>query len=126
MSQIALQGASGRYGRTIYDRLLMADQLLRSGMKNISRDRLPTAARGLLSKTFKGLTLVTPRRGAVALFGDAVDPSSLSEDELARLRRGEALLMSGNTSSHGAVVTLMRAVSPAPDAGRRRTPGRGG
>ena len=111
-SQIALQGASGRYGRTIYDRLLMADQLLRSSIKNIARDRVPAAASGLLSKTFKGLTLITPRRGAVALFGDPVDPSSLSEDELARLRRGESLLMSSSTSTHGAVITLVHAMSP--------------
>jgi len=116
-SQIELQGASGRYGRTIYDRLLIADQLLRSTTRNISQDRVPAATRGLLSKTFKGLTVITPHRGAVALFGDAVDPSSLSEDELSRLRRGESLLTSSNTASHGTVITLVRAAGPAADGG---------
>ena len=111
-SQIALQGASGRYGRTIYDRLLMADQLLRNSTKNLSRDRVPAVTRGLLSKTFKGLTLITPQRGAVALYGDVVAPSSLAEDELARLRRGDSLLISSNAAGHGAAITLVRAVSP--------------
>jgi diguanylate cyclase (GGDEF)-like protein len=112
-SQVALQGASGRYGRTIYDRLLLADQLLRSSAANLSAARTLAAKKGLPNNAFRSLTLIAPQRDAVALFGDTVDLTPLGDAALEHLRQGASLLVSEQAPGRGALVALIRAVPPS-------------
>jgi hypothetical protein len=110
---IQLQGTSSSYGRMIYDRLLLADQLLRSAAGDLSEDGAPAAARERLGKTFRGLTLISPQNRAVALYGDTAVVMPLGEAANAHLRRGEPVLMSGEAPGRSGRILLVQALSPA-------------
>jgi hypothetical protein len=110
---IQLQGTSTSYGRMIYDRLRLADQLLRSAAGDLSVVGAPAALRERLGKTFRGLTLISPHNRAVALFGDPADGTPLGDAANAHLRRGEPVLVSGGAQGRGSRILLVQALSPA-------------
>ena len=111
-SHIQLQDASSGYGRTIYDRLLLADQLLRNDAGDLSRDSTPAAAKARLGKSIRGLTLISPQQGAITLFGGAVTAMPLGEAAQARLRRGESVLISTTAPGRSPRILLVRALNP--------------
>ncbi len=111
-AHIELQGASASYGTMIYDRLLMADGLLRDAAGDFSGDGAHAAATKRLGKIFRGLTLISPQHRAVPLFPDAPDVMPLGGAADAQLRRGGSVLMSGTSPGRGARIVLVQALSP--------------
>jgi len=111
-SHIQLQGLSSEYGRAIYDRLLLADQLLRNDAGDLSRDNAPGAAKARLGRAFQSLTLISPQQGAIALFGDAAAALPLGEAALARLRLGKSVLISETAPGRSPRILLVRALNP--------------
>ncbi len=111
-AHIELQSASSGYSRRIYDRLLLADQLLRSAAGDLSGDGAPAAARERLGKIFRSMTLIAPQDRAVALLGDTAGVTPLGEAAAAHLRRGEAVLMSGEAAGRGGRILLVHALNP--------------
>ena len=107
-----LQGASSRYGRAIYDRLMLADMLLRNNAGDLSTDSTSAAVRARLGAPFRGLTILSPQGRAFALFGDTADVMPLSEAALAHLRQGKSVLISGTAAGRGARILLVRALDP--------------
>lgn len=112
-SHTRLQGESGDYGRAIYERLLLADQLLRDDARELSLDRTPGKVKARLGRTFLNLTLISPQRGVTALFGDRTAAMLLGEAALARLRRGASVLISATAPGHSSKILLLRALNPA-------------
>lgn len=109
---IQLQGTSERYGAAIYDRLLLAEGLLRSAARDLSAGSMPAATRMVLDKTFRGPILISPHDRAVPSFGDSA-AMPLDAAMIAHLRSGKSILLSsGRTSSAAARILLVQAVSP--------------
>ncbi len=110
---IQLQGASERYAAAVYDRLLLADGLLRSAAGDISRGRLPAATRAVLDRTFRGPIRIAQRDQAAASPGDTA-AMPLDAAMVAHLRGGKSVLVSsGKTSDAAARMLLVQAVTPA-------------
>jgi len=109
---IQLLAASSAYGRAVYDRLLLADQLLRIAAGDLSGELAPASARARLGKTFRGLSLIAPQHRAVAVFGDTADVAPLGEAATAHLRQGQSLLTSREAPGRGRIL-LVQALSPA-------------
>ena len=109
---IRLQTAGASYGRTIYDRLLLADQLLRSTAGDLNSDSAPAAARKRLGKTFRSLTLISPQNRVVPVFGDTADVTPLGEAAAVRLRQGGSVLTSREASGRGGRIVLVQALTP--------------
>ena len=107
-----LQDASSRYGRSIYDRLLLAEILLRNSAGGLSEQSTPAATRARLGDPFRGLTIISPQGRAFALFGDKAVVKPLSEAAMARLRQGKSVLISGAAPGHGARILLVEALKP--------------
>ncbi|HXV11352.1 MAG TPA: EAL domain-containing protein [Burkholderiales bacterium] len=112
-SHVRLQATSASFGRTIYDRLLLADKLLRSAADDIRSDSAPTAIQDRLGKTFRSLSVVSPHDSAIRVFGDAANVAPLDEATSAGLRQGGSLLTIREASSHRASILLVQALSPA-------------
>jgi diguanylate cyclase (GGDEF)-like protein len=106
----SLQTASASYGRTIYDRLLIADGLLRDAAGDLSGHDAHAAATKRLGKVFRGLAVTSPQHGAVPLFPDTPMPLGGAAD--AQLRRGGSVLMSGDSPGRGARILLVQALRP--------------
>jgi hypothetical protein len=109
---IRLQTAGASYGRTIYDRLLLADQLLRSTAGDLNSDSARAAARKRMGKTFRSLTLISPQNRVVPVFGDTADVTPLGEAAAARLRQGGSVLTSPEASDRGGRIVLVQALTP--------------
>ncbi|KPK54484.1 MAG: hypothetical protein AMS22_05725, partial [Thiotrichales bacterium SG8_50] len=112
-AHVRLQATSASYGRTIYDRLLLADKLLRSAADDLRSDSAPTAIQDRLGKTFRSLTLVSPLDSAVRVFGDAVNLKPLDEATTARLRQGNSVLTIRKGSGRHGRILLVQPLSPA-------------
>ena len=109
---IQLQAASATYATAIYERVLLANQLLRSVAGDISGRSSSRAPGEWLGRTFRGLTFVSPQGRAVSAFGDVLAVPIPDEAATAHLRRGNALLIDQEGSDRGGRILLIRAVNP--------------
>ena len=112
-SHLQLQGASTNYGRMVYDRLLLADRLLRDAAGELSAGSTPAAAKAGLGKLFRGVSLISPQNRAVPLFGDPADLMPPEAAALAQLRRGKSVLISSAVPGRNGRVLLVQALRPA-------------
>ncbi|MDH3287214.1 MAG: EAL domain-containing protein [Betaproteobacteria bacterium] len=111
-SHARLQATSASFGSTVYDRLLLADQLLRSAADDLKSDSAPSVVKERLGKTFRSLSLVSSQGGVVPVFGDLADLTFLDEATTARLRQGGSVLTTRKTSGHRRRILLVRPLSP--------------
>jgi len=112
-AHVRLQTKSASFGRTVHDRLLLADKLLRSATADLRSDSGPTAIQDRLGKTFRSVSLVSPPDSVVRVFGDAIDPQPLDEAATARLRKGHSVLTIREDSGRRARILLVQPLSPA-------------
>jgi len=112
-AHVRLQATSASFGRTVYDRLLLADKLLRSGADDLRSDSALPAIQDRLGKTFRSLSLVSPPDSAVSIFGDALNLKSLDEATTARLRQGHSVLTIREGAGRRARILLVQPLSPA-------------
>jgi diguanylate cyclase (GGDEF)-like protein len=112
-AHVRLQATSASFGRTVYDRLLLADKLLRSAADDFRSDSGPTTIHDRLGKTFRSVSLVSPRDSVVRVFGDAVNLKPLDEAATARLRQGHSVLTIREGSDRRARILLVQPLSPA-------------
>ena len=88
-----LGAASDTYTKSIYERLLITNQLLngvaqRSVVANMSAD-----TEELLGIQFRGLTLLLPTAKPVPLFGEGIEVGTLSVAAMKHLSQGKSLLL---------------------------------
>ena len=112
-AHVRLQATSASFGRTVYDRLLLADKLLRSAAEDLRSDSSPTAIQARLGKTFRSLSLVSPPDSAVHIFGDAVSLKPLDDAATVRLRKGNSVLTIRDGPGRRARILLLQPLSPA-------------
>jgi len=112
-AHVRLQATSASFGRTVFDRLLLADKLLRSAADDLRSDTTPTAIQDQLGKTFRSVSLVSPPDSAFRVFGDAVNLKSFDEATTARLRQGNSVLTIREGSDRRARILLVQPLSPA-------------
>jgi diguanylate cyclase (GGDEF)-like protein len=124
-----LEIATKSYRTSLYERLLLVDELLRSAVGELGNAGIPGAVMnrrkplenlGLMSpvgRAFRSLTLELPSGKVVSVIGDGIAIYPLSTDKLTHLGRGEPLLLS-RTVSGRARVLVSRALDPrAPEQG---------
>lgn len=124
-----LGNADTSYRTSLYERLLLVDELLRTSTSELSGDKTPGPAKGrgrtlqnfgLMSpaaRAFHSLALELPSGEMVSVIGDGVAVLPLSKDKMEHLGRGEPLLLS-RAASGRAIILMSRAVNPlAPERG---------
>ena len=107
-----LQAASAAYGTAVYERLLVADQLLSDAANIVSEGGPLATSKERLGWTFSGLSIVMLPDTMIPVFGEAFDVQPLSGAALAHLRRGKTLLTSGEVKGRGRRILLLRALNP--------------
>ncbi len=107
-----LQAASATYATAIYERVLLANQLLRNLAVDLSGKSVPGAPKQWLGATFRGLALVSPQGRAVSELGLAFTVPALGEAAVAHLRRGAALLIDQEGPDQARRILLLRALDP--------------
>jgi len=110
-SHVRLQATSASFGSTVYDRLLLADQLLRSAADDLKSDSAASVVQERLGKTFRSVSLVSPEGGGVPVFGDLTDLTPLDEATTARLRPGRSVLTTRKMSGHRERILLVQPMS---------------
>jgi len=118
-SHVRLQATSASFGSTVYDRLLLADQLLRSAADDLKSDSAPSVVQERLGKTFRSLSLLSPQGGVVPVFGDLTDLTPLDEATTARLRQGRTVLTIRKMSGHRGRILLVQPMSVVASDPRR-------
>lgn len=111
-AHIRLQTTSASFRSTIYDRLLLADQLLRTAAGELRNDNAATVVREHLSKTFRNISFISPQSIVAPVFDDHEDVTPLSEATAARLRQGGSVLTTGKPLRQGGKILLIQAVNP--------------
>ena len=108
-----LQAASATYATAIYERMLLANQLLRNLAVDLSSNIVvPGAPEEWLGRTFRGLALVSSQGHAVSGFGAAITVPAMGEAAVAHLRRGDALLLDQGGTDQDRSILLLRALDP--------------
>lgn len=110
-SHVRLQATSASFGSTVYDRLLLADQLLRSAADDLKSDRAASVIQERLGNTFISVSLVSPQGGVVPVFGDLSDLTPLDGATTARLRQGRSVLTTRKMSGHRGRILLVQPMS---------------
>lgn len=124
-----LDNAATNYRTSLYERLLLVDDLLRSSAGELSGAQTPSSAKdrgktlqnfGLMSPTgqiFRSLALESPSGEVLSVIGSGVAIYPLSADKIVHLGRGEPLLLS-HAASGRAMMLMSRALNPlAPERG---------
>lgn len=107
-----LQAASATYATAIYERVLLANQLLRNVAGDLSGKSASGAPKEWLGRTFRGLTFVSPQGRAVSEFGDVLAVPIPDEAAMAHLRRGNAVLIDQEGPGQDRKILLIRAMNP--------------
>jgi diguanylate cyclase (GGDEF)-like protein len=124
-----LGNAATSYRTSLYERLLLVDELLRNSAGELSGDKTPGSKKGgggtlrnfgLMSPTgnvFRSVALELPSGELLSVIGDGVAIHALSADKMEHLGRGEPLLLR-HTASGRAMILMSRALDPlAPERG---------
>lgn len=124
-----LGNSATMYRSSLYERLLLVDELLRNSANELNSDKASGLVQGrigtlqnlgLMSPTgraFRSLSLELPSGVVVPVIGKGVAIRPLSGDQLGHLGQGEPLLLSQAVSG-GARVLMSRALNPlAPERG---------
>ena len=111
-AHIRLQTESASFSSTIYDRLLLADQLLRTAADDLARDSSAAVVREHLGKTFRSISFISQQGGVVPVFGDLRDVTPPIEAAAARLRQGRSILTSSEKLGQRGKVLLIQAMNP--------------
>jgi len=124
-----LGNAATSYRTSLYERLLLVDELLRNSASELGGDKASSLAKGksrtlqnlgLMSPTgraFRSLALEFPSGEVVSVIGKGVAIHPLSADKMEHLGRGEPLLLS-QAASGRARIMMSRALNPlAPERG---------
>jgi diguanylate cyclase (GGDEF)-like protein len=120
-----LGNAATNYRASLYERLLLVDELLRSSASELSGDKSTGAERGgrTLSpmsptgRVFRSMALEMPSGEVVSVVGSGVAVQPLSADSIAHIGRGEPLMMIRSVSGR-AMILVSRALNPqAPERG---------
>ncbi|MFZ1766010.1 MAG: EAL domain-containing protein [Candidatus Nitrotoga sp.] len=88
-----LNSASAIYKTSIYDRLLILDQLLNDVSQRLTENTLPTNLEAQFSEKFRGLALQFPEKRTITLHGKTTENIPLNADALAHLLNGKSLLL---------------------------------
>lgn len=120
-----LGNAATNYRTSLYERLLLVDELLRSSASELSADKTPgpTNAGRTFSQVspsgqiFRSLVLELSSGEGVSVIGSGIATHPLSADKMKHLGRGEPLLL-GHAVSGRAMILMSRALNPlAPERG---------
>lgn len=106
-----LGAASDIYTRSIYDRLLLAEQLLSDAGQRLAGGNWQTNTEELFNKQFRSLALLLPTGKMVPIFGEEINVGTLSVAATRQLSSGETLLIT-QPSGRDSKILILRAQDP--------------
>jgi diguanylate cyclase (GGDEF)-like protein len=99
------------YQKSIYDRLLLVDQLLREAAQRFAMDDFSVTAEEHFGNRLRGLALALPAGDMVSIFGERIEVAGLNISAARHLSKGEAML---NTQDKGqdSSILMLRTLYP--------------
>ncbi|GJL74277.1 MAG: hypothetical protein NMNS02_03830 [Nitrosomonas sp.] len=105
------------YKRSIYDRLIMVDQLLNSATQRVAKNDLALTTEKHFESRFRSLTLVLPTGNLIPILGKTTEVGVLSVATMRHLSKGKSVLLTQANNLDNNIL-IIQAVDPlAPEKG---------